>query len=174
MSPHAPSHGPQPVPALPGTVGTWTLAPAPPTPPEAGPARLTPTGVARAYTALRDGGTPAFRVEIRRVLTHPLRGCYPVGAHDLLLALVPLSPRPSPAAASLLDALTEALFAADPRCRRVMAAPDVDDAPAHERYAAGRFRTVAEADLPERTVTLMVVEPPRITGVSTALDDMPH
>ncbi|MFH8475681.1 GNAT family N-acetyltransferase [Streptomyces sp. NPDC018000] len=175
MSPHTTSHGPQPVPALPGAVGAWTLRPAPAAPVEGGLTLPAPAaGTARAYTALRGGCAPAFQVEIQRVLSHPLRGCYPVGAHDLLLAVIPLAPQPEPDAVALLDALTQALFGADPRCRRVMAAPDVADVPALERYTAGRFRTVAEADLHERTVTLMVVEPPQVMEVSTALDDMPH
>ncbi|GGV76176.1 hypothetical protein GCM10015535_07550 [Streptomyces gelaticus] len=174
MFPHVTSHGPQPAPALPSAVGPWTLRPVPSTPPDGGLPLPAPAGTGRAYTALRAGYAPAYRVEIQRVLSHPLRGCYPVGARDLLLALVPLSPQPEPDTAALLDALTQALFGADPRCRRIMAAPDVEDVPALERYTAGHFRTVAEADLHEHTVTLMVVEPPRVTEVSTALDDMPH
>ncbi|MER5357571.1 hypothetical protein [Streptomyces sp. NPDC002785] len=171
MSPHTMSHGPEPVPALPARVGVWTLRPVPSTPLDGG---LPLPATARAYTARRGGSAPAFRVEIQRVLSHPLRGCYPVGARDLLLALQPLTPQPEPETAALLDALTRALFGADPHCRRIMAAPDAEDVPGQERYAAGHFRTVAEADLHERTVTLMVVEPPQVTEVSTALDDMPH
>ncbi|MFI9624199.1 GNAT family N-acetyltransferase [Streptomyces sp. NPDC052042] len=159
------------MPALPAAVGGWTLRPAPSTPVDGG---LPLPATARAYSVLRGGSAPAFRVEVQRVLSHPLRGCYPVGARDLLLSLLPLSARSEPEAAALLDALARALFGADPRCRRVMAAPDADDVPALERYAAGHFRPVAEADLRERTVTLMVVEPSRVTEVSTALDDMPH
>ncbi|MFB7914960.1 GNAT family N-acetyltransferase [Streptomyces sp. NPDC056061] len=171
MSPHTMSHGPEPVPALPADLGTWTLRPVPSTPPDGGlPLPVT----ARAYSARRGESAPAFRVEIQRVLSHPLRGCYPVGAQDLLLVLQPLAPQPEPETAALLGALTRALFGADPRCRRIMAAPDAEDVPARERYTAGHFRTVAEADLHERTVTLMVVEPPQVTEVSTALDDMPH
>ena len=182
MSPHTMSHGPEPVPALPDHAGGWTLRPAPSTPPGGGPPL---PASARAYLALRDGSEePAFRVVVQRVLDHPLRGCYPVGGRDLLLSLLPLSPaplspeplpsRPEPEAGALLDALAQALFGADPCCRRVMAAPDSDDVRAQERYASGRFRAVAEADLHERSVTLMVVEPAQVTGVSTALDDMPH
>ncbi|MET7311246.1 MULTISPECIES: hypothetical protein [unclassified Streptomyces] len=55
-----------------------------------------------------------------------------------------------------------------------MTAPVIEDTAAQERYAAGGFRPVAEADLHEGTVVLMVIEPVQVTTIATALDDMPH
>lgn len=74
----------------------------------------------------------------------------------------------------MLGPLVAALFTADPSCRRIMTAPVIEDTAAQERYAAGGFRPVAEADLHEGTVVLMVIEPVQVTTIATALDDMPH
>ncbi|MFD0035393.1 GNAT family N-acetyltransferase [Streptomyces sp. NPDC055059] len=169
-------HLPLPVPSLPSHVNDWSLSLT-----GSGPvAGAVPFGAARAYHASTGhDGAPATRVTIHRVLNHPLRGCYPVGAHDLLLELVITAPRPpSPVDARevsvLLESLVAVLFAADPSCRRIMTAPAVEDTDAQERYAAGGFRSVGEADVHEGTVVLMVIEPAQITTIATALDDMPH
>ncbi|WP_073785238.1 GNAT family N-acetyltransferase [Streptomyces sp. CB01580] len=175
-------HHPLPVPALPGHVCGWTLRPAGSAPATGAtvPFGTDPAGAVRTCTANsgHDGG-PVVRVTIHRVLHHPLRGCYPVGAHDLLLELDITEPR-NPATgdgrdtAGLLRSLVAALFAADPSCRRITAAPPVEDTAARERYAAGGFRPVAEADVREGTVVLMVVEPTQVTTIDTALSAMPH
>lgn len=174
-------HLPPPVPALPGHVAGWSLRPT-----GSEPVACTalfaaaPAGAVRAYAAgIGHDGPPAALVTIHRVLHHPLRGCYPVGAHDLLLEVVATAPQPpssadAPDATSLPASLVAALFAADPSCRRIMTAPAVEDTTAQERYAAGGFRPVAEADLHEGTVVLMVIEPVQVTTIATALDDMPH
>lgn len=190
MTPTTAGHHPLSVPTLPGHVPGWTLRPA-----GSGPSAGAAT---RTYTASggHDGRTVA-RVTIHRVLRHPLRGCYPVGGHDLLLELDMAAPRPpsgddgraagdgSPAhdgpsgddgqdTAGLLGSLVAALFAADPSCRRVTAAPAVEDTAARVRYAAGGFRPVAEADVREGTVMLMVAEPAQVTTIATSLSEMPH
>ncbi|MET8977080.1 hypothetical protein ABZX85_15800 [Streptomyces sp. NPDC004539] len=100
---------------------------------------------------------------IHRVAQHPVRACYPYGGHDLLVEL------PLPEGEFL-----PALFAAHPRCRRIVAAPAEDDAPGRLALEEAGFRPVAEADLPTGTVVLYTAEPAKIMGVSTALDDMPH
>lgn len=181
MTPTAVGHLPLPVPDLPGHVAGWSLRPTG-SEPVAGAALFgaAPAGAVRAYVAgIGHDGPPAARVTIHRVLHHPLRDCYPVGAHDLLLEVVATAPQPpSPAdvpdTTALLGSLVAALFTADPSCRRIMTAPAVEDTAAQERYAAGGFRPVAEADLREGTVVLMVVEPVQVTTIATALDDMPH
>ncbi|MGW9132423.1 GNAT family N-acetyltransferase [Streptomyces sp. NPDC055681] len=174
-------HLPLPVPSLPSHVNDWSLRPTGSGPVAgAAPFGAAPAGAARAYHASTGHeGPPETRVTIHRVLHHPLRGCYPVGAHDLLLELVITAPRPpspvvAPDTSGLLGSLVAALFAADPSCRRIMTAPDVEDTAAQERYAAGGFRPVAEADVYEGTVVLMVIEPVQVTTIATALDDMPH
>jgi hypothetical protein len=110
-------------------------------------------------------------LRLYRVRDHPLRACYPYGAHDLAVRLVR---QDLAEAGRLLRDLVPALFAADPRCRRVVAAPAEDDIAAQAAFEAGGFRRVAEADLPDGSVVLYTVEPPEIAELPTALDDMPH
>ncbi|WP_416981136.1 GNAT family N-acetyltransferase [Streptomyces sp. T028] len=132
----------------------------------------------RTYAVRAAAGGPELLLDVHRVFAHPVRACYPFGAHDLVVGLV--LPGPDPAgsgralAARLLRDLVPALFALDPRCRRVVAAPDEDDTAGRLALAEGGFRRVAEADLPGGSVVLFAAEPPRITALSTALDDMPH
>ncbi|MEU9763390.1 GNAT family N-acetyltransferase [Streptomyces sp. NPDC001834] len=173
-------HLPLPVPTLPGHVSGWDLRPAgsSPTAGATAPFGAAPAGAVRTYTASTGhDGRPGARVTIHRVLHHPLRGCYPVGAHDLLLELdvtQTASADGGQDTAGLLHSLVAALFTADPSCRRITAAPAVEDTAAQERYAAGGFRPVAEADVREGTVMLMVAEPAQITTIATALSAMPH
>ncbi|MFD6279174.1 GNAT family N-acetyltransferase [Streptomyces sp. NPDC060209] len=174
-------HLPLSVPSLPSHIDDWSLR-LTGAGPVAGavPFGAAPAGAARAYHASTGhDGASAARVTIHRVLNHPLRGCYPVGAHDLLLELVIAAPRPpsfvdAPNTSALLESLVAVLFAADPSCRRIMTAPAVEDTDAQERYTAGGFRPVAEVDVHEGTVVLMAIEPVQITTIATALDEMPH
>lgn len=134
-------------------------------------------GPAVAYAVTGADGGPPILLRLRRVLRDPVRACYPFGAHDLVVSAVP--PEGDPAAgrtmtARLLRVLVPALFAADPRCRRLVAAPDEDDTVTRTVLEAGGFRQVAEADLPGGSVVLCAVERPEVAGLSTALDDMPH
>ncbi|MER5213914.1 GNAT family N-acetyltransferase [Streptomyces sp. NPDC002838] len=127
----------------------------------------------RAYAAVpRGGGTP---VELRlyRVQQHPLRVCYPYGAHDIAVGLVVVEDAEN-MAGRLLSELAPALFAADPHCRRVVAAPAEDDTAAQDAFEAGGFRRVAESDLPGGNVVLFTAEPSWLADLPTALDDMPH
>ncbi|MBK3573913.1 GNAT family N-acetyltransferase [Streptomyces sp. MBT65] len=127
----------------------------------------------RAYAAVpRDGGTPV-ELRLHRVQHHPVRACYPYGAHDIAVGLV-LVEDAETMAVRLLSDLVPALFAADPHCRRVVAAPAEDDTATQSAFEAGGFRRVAEADLPNGSVVLFTAEPAWIADVPTALDDMPH
>ncbi|MEU2776928.1 hypothetical protein ABZ646_29470 [Streptomyces sp. NPDC007162] len=133
------------------------------------PARRT----TRVYVASPVEGAAEIEFSLHSVPGHPLRACYPFGAHDLAVSVV------APAggeglAARLLRGLVPALFTAEPRCRRVIAAPDEDDTAKQLLLEEGGFLRVTEADLPGGTVVLYAVEPPSLAGVSTALDDMPH
>ncbi|MEV6161943.1 GNAT family N-acetyltransferase [Streptomyces sp. NPDC052052] len=180
MTPTPADRRPLPVPPLPGHLGGWSLHPTVAEHPSPDAAFGTaPAGAVRAYSVSRGhDGQPVARLTVHRVVHHPLRGCYPVGAHDLLLELVVTPPHAPatavPDTAELLGSLAAALFAADPSCRRIMTAPAVEDIAAQERYAAGGFRPVAEADVREGTVLLMVVEPEQVTTIATSLSDMPH
>ncbi|WP_055713556.1 GNAT family N-acetyltransferase [Streptomyces torulosus] len=132
----------------------------------------------RTYVVRSAEGGPELLVDLHPVPDHPVRACYPFGAHDLVVGLV--LPGPDPAengpglAARLLRDLVPVLFALSPRCRRVVAAPDEDDTATQLALEAGGFRRIGEADLPGGTVVLFAVEPPAVAGLSTALDDMPH
>ncbi|MGW2647170.1 GNAT family N-acetyltransferase [Streptomyces sp. NPDC001393] len=160
------------------------LAPTPPEPvlnagwelrPIDEPATASPQA-ARTYTVTPAGGGPTALLRVHRVPHHPLHACYPFGAHDLAVGL-DLSDPGAPGqvlASQLLRAFVSALFAADSRCRRIVAAPDESDTVTQVVLEAGGFRRVAEADLPDASVVLYAAEPPDITRISTALDDMPH
>jgi hypothetical protein len=125
-----------------------------------------------AYAVAPCGGTPV-ELSLHRVQHHPLRACYPYGAHDIAVGLVLLEDAGT-MAVRLLNDLVPALFAADPHCRRVVAAPAEDDTAAQNVFRAGGFRRVAEADLPTGSVVLFTAEPSWLAELPTALDDMPH
>jgi hypothetical protein len=135
-----------------------------------------PRRPARTYAVRAVEGGPELFLELHRVPDHPLRACYPYGAHDLAVGLVLPSPDEAGAgpAARLLRDLVPALFDLDPRCRRVIAAPDENDTATRLALEGGGFRRITEADLPGGSVVLFAAEPPGIARLSTALDDMPH
>lgn len=133
------------------------------------PARQT----TRVYAASPVEGPAEVEFSLHSVPEHPLRACYPFGAHDLAVSVVPPAGRERLAARLLRD-LVRALFTAEPRCRRVIAAPEEDDTATQLLMEEGGFLRVTEADLPGGTVVLYAVEPPSLAGLSTALDDMPH
>ncbi|WP_326731651.1 GNAT family N-acetyltransferase [Streptomyces phaeochromogenes] len=117
-----------------------------------------------------------LRLGISRVLGHPLRGCYPPGARDLALdiRLAEAGRSGQRLALGFLRTLTPALFAADPQCRRVVAAPAAADTAVRQVFEAAGFRETGEAVLLGHSVVLLVAEPTRIVNQSVALDDMPH
>ena len=144
----------------------------------AGPPYERPRRPSRTYAVRPAEGGPELFLELHRVPGHPLRACYPFGAHDLAVGLVLPSPDeagpgPGPAARLLRD-LVPALFALAPRCRRVIAAPDETTPPPNSPWRTADSAGSQEADLPGGSVVLFAAEPPGIAGVSTALDDMPH
>ncbi|MER6077388.1 GNAT family N-acetyltransferase [Streptomyces sp. NPDC001833] len=153
-----------PTPPEPRLGGGWTL-------------RLLTDSPAVSYAVTGADGGPPILLRLRRVLRDPVRACYPFGAHDLVVGVVPSEGDPDAGrsmTARLLRVLVPALFAADPHCRRLVAAPDEDDTVTREVLEEGGFRQVAEADLPGGSVVLFAAERPEVAGLSTALDDMPH
>lgn len=56
----------------------------------------------------------------------------------------------------LLAATTEAVFAADPQCHRVVAEPDVRNGASVRAFAAAGFERVADLGLPGKVAALMV------------------
>ncbi|MGW0707528.1 GNAT family N-acetyltransferase [Streptomyces sp. NPDC002643] len=146
-----------PPPPTPALGPDWTLRPL-----------ATEEHAVHAYAVTPGSGGTPFQLRLYRVQHHPLRGCYPYGAHDIAVELA------SADAPDLLTALVPALFTADPLCRRVVAAPAEEDTKAQEVFERGGFRRVTEADLPHGSVVLFTAEPHWLADLPTALDDMPH
>lgn len=117
----------------------------------------------------RDGGTVDARLE--RCAAGRLRDTYPVGAHDVEIRLGAGTPRD--VLPELLRTLTRAVFAADPRCRRVVHAVPVDDRDALGAAAAAGFRHAVDVDLGPEELGLLVSEPDWVTGTDMDLDRVP-
>ncbi|ROO84715.1 hypothetical protein EDD29_2243 [Actinocorallia herbida] len=127
-------------------------------------------GRSRGTLLLRrpDGVRAGVRVE--RCAAGRLGVAYPVGAHDVEIA-VTLATGGTEAGAAVLDAVVEALWAADPRCRRVVFAAAEPAGAATARRAG--FRPAAEVDLASGPVELLVREPEWVTAVDLDLDRVP-
>ncbi|PBC77076.1 acetyltransferase (GNAT) family protein [Streptomyces sp. TLI_235] len=109
------------------------------------------------------------QLRIDRVADQPVRACYPYGERDLLVTLTSQASVPSELRRTVVE-----LLSANPRCRRIVAAPAEDDAEAHELLEAAGFCRITEADLVGGTVVLFAAEPPAVANQPTSLDDMPH
>lgn len=124
----------------------------------------------------RDGRTA--RVEVRRCGAGRLRDSYPVGAHDIEIAW---DEPPQPTVVEpVLRAVLDAVWAADPRCRKVVYAADRSEGdirPADESVlgavAAAGFRHVVDVDVPGAELSLWVAEPDRMREKDFALDTVP-
>ncbi|MDU0288078.1 GNAT family N-acetyltransferase [Saccharothrix longispora] len=105
----------------------------------------------------RDGG-PLLYVEVYRAARDVVAGVYPARPHDLglHLAVGELAMTDRGLVRSLLPVLADALFAADPRCTRVVLEPDVRNRRAISSFTAGGFAPVGEVLLPDKVALLMV------------------
>lgn len=97
-------------------------------------------------------------VELYRVIRDPLADCYPCHPHDLGVHVAIGEPDVlgRGLGSSLLRAVADGLLAADPRCVRVVAEPDV-----HNGASIGAFRNAGfvadrEIALPGKTAALMI------------------
>ncbi|MDX3458519.1 hypothetical protein PV396_42420 [Streptomyces sp. ME02-8801-2C] len=111
-------------------------------------------------------------VEVERCAAGRLRDTYPVSAHDVEVrgASGALGRLPSAA----LRMLVEAVWTADPRCRRVVhAVSDCGPNSLAEAEAAG-FRHVLDVDLADEQLRLLVAEPEWVTGGDRRLDRVPQ
>lgn len=113
-------------------------------------------------------GDRTTTVQVRHALGSHLRDTYPVGAHDLEVAL-------EGGTGEGLAAVIDAIFAEDPNCRRiVLALPPEDEAGSAVAEAAG-LRGVVEVDLPEGgAAVLWVAESAQVRAQSTDVDDLPQ
>ncbi|MGV9885102.1 GNAT family N-acetyltransferase [Streptomyces sp. NPDC003006] len=101
---------------------------------------------------------PLAYIEVYRVLRDRLAGCYPYGPHDLgvHIAIGEASRTGQGLGRSLLRALAEGLLAADPACDRVVAEPDVTNAPSLKAFTAAGFRPAGEVVFPDKTAALLI------------------
>lgn len=101
---------------------------------------------------------PLAYIEVYRVLRDRLTEHYAYLPRDLGLhmAIGEVSRTGKGLGRSLLRALAEGLLAADPACARVVAEPDVTNAPSLKAFAAAGFRPVREVTFPEKTAVLLV------------------
>ncbi|QFZ22109.1 GNAT family N-acetyltransferase [Saccharothrix syringae] len=101
---------------------------------------------------------PVVYLEVYRAARDVVAGVYPARPHDLGLhvAVGELAMTDRGLVRSLLPVLTDALFAADPRCTRVVLEPDVRNRRAVSSFTAGGFAPVGEVLLPDKVALLMV------------------
>lgn len=104
------------------------------------------------------GGTALAYLEVYRARRDRISALYPTGEHDLgvHVAIGEASSTGRGVGRSLLHAIAEGLFAADPACHRVVAEPDVRNIASLRAFAAAGFRHCGELTLPEKTAALLV------------------
>ena len=103
----------------------------------------------------------AIEFSARRCADGRLRHAYPVGAHDVELAIT--DDAASQGVTRPLAALAQTILNSDINCRRVVfAAPASDAAMVYAAEAAG-FRYVIDVDVPGAELSLLVAEPNWIT-----------
>ncbi|HET6636321.1 MAG TPA: GNAT family N-acetyltransferase [Streptomyces sp.] len=103
-------------------------------------------------------GTPMSYWEIYRADLDPLARYYPARPHDtglhLLIGGVP--DRGRGLGTTLLRAVADLVLDRRPRCRRVLAEPDVRNTPSLAAFLGAGFRYAAEVDLPDKRAALML------------------
>ncbi|MFD0368124.1 GNAT family N-acetyltransferase [Streptomyces sp. NPDC059071] len=103
-------------------------------------------------------GRPVAYLEVYRVLRDRLAGHYPQLPHDLgvHIAIGERARTGMGLGRTLLRALAEGLLAADPACVRVVAEPDVNNAPSLRAFEAAGFRPSGTVEFPDKTAALMI------------------
>ncbi|MFF9340543.1 MULTISPECIES: GNAT family N-acetyltransferase [unclassified Streptomyces] len=103
-------------------------------------------------------GRPVAYIEVYRVLRDRLAGHYPRSPHDLgvHIAIGERARTGKGLGRTLLRALAEGLLAADPACVRVVAEPDVNNAPSLRAFEAAGFRPSGKVGFPDKTAALMI------------------
>jgi|1185.fasta_scaffold175443_2 hypothetical protein len=130
----------------------------------------------------REGGTSSVRlrvdfagsegeVELTRARKSRLRNAYPVGEHDVEVALSGFAA--SGAWIEVLQRVVAAVEQTDPFCRRVVIATDVEDVDALRSAEKAGFRYVLDVDLQGGSYRLAVAEPEWVTSVDMDLDHVP-
>lgn len=103
-------------------------------------------------------GTPLAYIEVYRVIRDRLAGHYAELPHDLgvHIAIGDAGRTGQGLGRTLLRALAEGLLAADPACTRVVAEPDVTNAPSLRAFEAAGFRPAGKVAFPDKTAALLV------------------
>ncbi|MFY0530475.1 GNAT family N-acetyltransferase [Archangium gephyra] len=103
-------------------------------------------------------GEPVAFLEVYRVVRDRLAGHYPQRPYDLgvHVAIGETGRTGQGLGRALLRAVAEGLLAAEPRCTRVVAEPDIRNAPSLRAFTAAGFRTVGDISLPDKTAALLV------------------
>ncbi|MET9885879.1 GNAT family N-acetyltransferase [Streptomyces sp. NPDC006430] len=105
-------------------------------------------------------GTPMSYWEIYRADLDPLARHYPARPHDtgIHLLIGDGTNRGRGLGTVLLRAVANLVLDNRPRCTRVIAEPDIRNAPSVSAFLNSGFRCFAEIDLPEKRAVLMVRE----------------
>nr|WP_208105369.1 GNAT family N-acetyltransferase [Streptomyces sp. GC420] len=104
------------------------------------------------------GGTPMSYWEIYRADLDTVARHYPARPHDTGLHLLVggVADRGRGIGTTLLRAVADLVFDKRPRCARVIAEPDLRNAPSIAAFLGAGFRFAAEADLPDKRAALMI------------------
>ncbi|MEU6405686.1 GNAT family N-acetyltransferase [Streptomyces sp. NPDC046985] len=103
-------------------------------------------------------GTPMSYWEIYRADLDPLTRSYPARPHDtgVHLLLGAAADRGRGLGTALIRAVTGLILGNRPACARVVAEPDVRNAPSVAAFRSAGFRCAAETDLPGKRAALMI------------------
>ncbi|RJQ81610.1 N-acetyltransferase [Pseudonocardiaceae bacterium YIM PH 21723] len=107
-----------------------------------------------------DGDVPVAYVEVYRVELDRLAGFHPARPGDLglHLAIGDQDRTGAGLGTRILRAVVAGLFAAEPRCTRILAEPDVGNTRSLHAFAAAGFTDHGEIQLPEKTAALLIRE----------------
>ncbi|MFH9742314.1 GNAT family N-acetyltransferase [Streptomyces roseolus] len=102
--------------------------------------------------------TPMSYFEIYRADLDPLARAYPALPHDtgVHLLLGGAADRGRGVGTALLRAVADLVLDHRPRCTRVVAEPDIRNAPSVSAFLSAGFRYAAEIDLPDKRAALMI------------------
>ena len=121
---------------------------------------------------LQVGALRAVEVTLRRSLASVMRDSYPVGAHDVHVALDAPQLEDGDLTALLRD-LVGAVQVADPSCRRLVYAVPVTDLAVMAAAERAGFRFVVDVDLDGEELAMLVAEPDWVTHVDADLERVP-
>jgi hypothetical protein len=120
-----------------------------------------------ALDALGADGKLLGSARMRLAVTGDLAETYPVGLADVQVAIEP------DCTAQALAAIVTDIFAASPRCRRVVDAAPAENLAAIALAEEAGFRYVVDVDTHTAAYSLLVSEPAWVLAQPSALEDIP-